>query len=430
MAELRVALLGCGAVGSQVFRLLGEQAADLAARVGAPLQVAGVAVRDPAGRARAAGVPGELITTDAMGLVTRPDVDIVVEMIGGIEPARSLLLAAMQAGKSVVTANKALLGADGAVMHAAAREHGADLFYEAAVAGAIPLLRPLRESLAGDAVRRVLGIVNGTTNYILDKMDSSGAEFGEALKEAQALGYAEADPTADVAGFDAAAKAAILASLAFHTRVIADDVYRQGITAVTAADIASARALGCVVKLLAICERCDGGISARVHPAMIPREHPLASVREAYNAVFVEAESAGRLMFYGAGAGGGPTASAVLGDLVVVARNRVAGIRGPDAPSYAELPVLPMADALTRYHVALDVADRPGVLAPVAEAFARHDVSIKAVRQEGRGAEAYLVIVTHTARESALAATVADLSAMEAVRAVDSVMRVEGEEGE
>ena len=430
MGELRVALLGCGAVGSQVFRLLGEQAGDLAARVGAPLQVAGVAVRDPAGRARAAGVPDELITTDAMGLVTRPDVDIVVEMIGGIEPARSLLLAAMQTGKSVVTANKALLGADGAVMHAAAREHGADLFYEAAVAGAIPLLRPLRESLAGDAVRRVLGIVNGTTNYILDKMDSSGAEFGEALKEAQALGYAEADPTADVAGFDAAAKAAILASLAFHTRVTADDVYRQGITAVTAADIASARTLGCVVKLLAICERCDGGISARVHPAMIPREHPLASVREAYNAVFVEAESAGRLMFYGAGAGGGPTASAVLGDLVVVARNRVAGIRGPDAPSYAELPVLPMTDALTRYHVALDVADRPGVLAPVAEAFARHGVSIKAVRQEGRGAEAYLVIVTHTARESALAATVADLSAMEAVRAVDSVMRVEGEEGE
>jgi homoserine dehydrogenase len=427
---LRVALLGCGTVGSEVFRLLGEQAVDLAARVGAPLQVAGVAVRDPSGRARVAGVPDALVTTDAMGLVSRPDVDIVVEMIGGIEPARSLLLAAMQTGKSVVTANKALLGADGAVMHAAAREHGADLFYEAAVAGAIPLLRPLRESLAGDAVRRVLGIVNGTTNYILDKMDSSGAEFGDALKEAQALGYAEADPAADVGGFDAAAKAAILASLAFHTRVSASDVYRQGITAVTAADIASARVLGCVVKLLAICERCDGGISARVHPAMISREHPLASVRGVYNAVFVEAESAGRLMFYGAGAGGGPTASAVLGDLVVVARNRVAGIRGPDAPSYAELPVLPMSDALTRYHVALDVADRPGVLAPVAEAFARHDVSIQAVRQEGHGDDANLVIVTHTARESALAATVADLSAMEAVRAVDSVLRVEGEASE
>jgi homoserine dehydrogenase len=427
---LRVALLGCGAVGSQVFRLLGEQAGDLAMRVGAPLRVAGVAVREPGGRARAAGVPPGLVTTDAMGLVTRPDVDIVVEMIGGIEPARSLLLAAMETGKSVVTANKALLGADGAAMHAAARQHGADLFYEASVAGAIPLLRPLRESLAGDAVRRVLGIVNGTTNFILDKMDSTGADFGDALMEAQALGYAEADPTADVSGHDAAAKAAILASLAFHTRVSTADVYRQGITAVTAADIASARTLGCVVKLLAICERCDDGISARVHPAMISREHPLASVRGAYNAVFVEAESAGRLMFYGAGAGGGPTASAVLGDLVVVARNRVAGISGPDAPSYAELPVLPMQEALTRYHVALDVADRPGVLAPVAEAFARHQVSIKAVRQEGRGDEAYLVIVTHTAREAALAATVADLSAMEAVRAVDSVMRVEAEEGD
>jgi homoserine dehydrogenase len=427
---LRVALLGCGSVGSQVFRLLGEQATDLAARVGAPLQVAGVAVRDPGGRARDAGVPGDLITTDAMGLVTRGDVDIVVEMIGGVEPARSLLLAAMRTGKSVVTANKELLGADAAAMHAAAREHGADLFYEASVAGAIPLLRPLRESLAGDTVRRILGIVNGTTNYILDKMDTSGAEFADALAEAQALGYAEADPSADVGGYDAAAKAAILASLAFHTRVTASDVYRQGITAVSAADIESARVLGCVVKLLAICERNAGGISARVHPAMISREHPLASVRGAYNAVFVEAESAGRLMFYGAGAGGGPSASAVLGDLVVVARNRVAGIRGPDAPSYAELPVLPMSEALTRYHVALDVADRPGVLAPVAEAFARHDVSIKAVRQEGRGDQAYLVIVTHTAREAALSATVAELCAMEAVRAVDSVMRVEGEESE
>jgi homoserine dehydrogenase len=425
---LRVALLGCGTVGSEVFRLLHEQATDLAARVGAPLQVAGVAVRNPDGRARAAGVGRDLVTTDAMALVTSPDVDIVVEMIGGIEPARELLLAAMRTGKSVVTANKALLGADSAVMHAAAREHGADLFYEAAVAGAIPLLRPLRESLAGDAVRRILGIVNGTTNYILDRMDSSGAEFGDALAEAQELGYAEADPTADVGGYDAAAKAAILASLAFHTRVSAADVYRQGITALTAADIEGARVLGCVVKLLAICERTGDGISVRVHPAMISREHPLASVRGAYNAVFVEAESAGRLMFYGAGAGGGPTASAVLGDLVVVARNRVAGIRGPDAPSYAELPVLPMSEAMTRYHVALDVADRPGVLAPVAEAFARHGVSIQAVRQEGHGDDAYLVIVTHASRESALAATVADLSGMESVRAVDSVLRVEGED--
>jgi homoserine dehydrogenase len=422
---IRIALLGCGVVGSQVYRLLGEQAADLAARVGAPLRVAGVAVRDP-GRARGTPVDQALLTTDAMSLATRPDVDVVVEVIGGIQPARSLLLAALKAGKSVVTANKALLGSDSAALHAAAREHGADLFYEAAVAGAIPLLRPLRESLAGDAVSRVLGIVNGTTNYILDRMDTDGAGFAEALAQAQKLGYAEADPGADVGGYDAAAKAAILASLAFHTRVSAAQVYRQGIAAVTQADIESARTLGCVVKLLAICERCDGGISVRVHPAMIPRDHPLAAVREAYNAVFVEAESAGRLMFYGAGAGGGPTASAVLGDLVVVARNRRAGIRGPDAPAYAELDVLPMEQTLTRYHVALDVADRPGVLAPVAEAFARHGVSIKAVRQEGRGDDAYLVIVTHTAREAALAATVADLGAMEPVRAVDSVMRVEG----
>jgi len=427
---LRVALLGCGVVGSEVFRLLAEQAGDLRARAGAPFEVAGVAVRDPARPRGAVGKGSPLLTTDAMGLATRPDVDIVIELMGGVEPARSLLLAAMQAGKSVITANKELLARDSAALHQVAREHGTDLYYEGSVAGAIPLLRPLRESLAGDAVRRVLGIVNGTTNYILDKMDSSGADFGAALAEAQALGYAEADPTADVEGFDAAAKAAILAGLAFHTRVTAADVHREGIGAVTAADIASAQALGCVVKLLAICERCDGGISARVHPAMIPRVHPLAAVREAYNAVFVEAASAGRLMFYGAGAGGGPTASAVLGDLVAVGRNRIAGMRGPDTSTYAELPVLPMGEARTRYYVALDVADRPGVLAPVAESFARHNVSIKAVRQEGRGEDANLVIVTHTARESELAATVAELGAMAAVRAVDSVMRVEGEEGE
>ncbi len=279
-------------------------------------------------------------------------------------------------------------------------------------------------------MRRVLGIVNGTTNYILDRMDTSGADFGTALAEAQALGYAEEDPTADVAGYDAAAKAAILASIAFHTNVTADDVYRDGITRVTPADIASAKALGCVVKLLAICERCNGGVSARVHPAMIPRVHPLAAVHEAYNAVFVEAESAGRLMFYGAGAGGLPTASAVLGDIVTVVRNRLAGLRGPDASTYAELPLVPIGDAMTRYYVQLDVADRPGVLAPIADAFAQQGVSIKAMRQEGRGDEANLMIVTHTAREDALAKTVAALSAMPAVRAVDSVMRVEGEDEE
>jgi homoserine dehydrogenase len=429
VAPLKLALLGCGSVGSEVYRLLVEQSGDLTARAGGSLEVAGIAVSRP-GRARSDAIDRSLLTADAMALATRPDVDIVVELIGGIEPARSLLLAALESGKSVVTANKALLATDSSALHRAAREHDADLYYEASVAGAIPLLRALRESLAGDTVRRVLGIVNGTTNYVLDRMDTSGADFADALHEAQALGYAEADPTADIEGFDAAAKAAILASLAFHTQVTAGDVHREGIAAVTAADIASARSLGCVVKLLAICERSNGGISARVHPAMIPRLHPLAAVREAYNAVFVEAESAGRLMFYGSGAGGQPTASAVLGDIVTVARNQLAGIRGPDESTYAELPVVPMGDALTRYYVALDVADRPGVLAPVAEAFARHGVSIKAMRQEGRGDDAILLIVTHTAPEAALAATVADLSAMETVRAVDSVMRVEGEEGE
>ena len=428
---LRVALLGCGVVGTQVARLLAEQADDLAVRTGARLELAGIAVRRMSHHRP--GVDPALLTTDAMGLATRSDVDIVIEVIGGIEPARSLLLAAMKAGKSVVTANKALLAEHGEQIHAASRTYGADLYYEASVAGAIPLLRPLRESLAGDTVHRVLGIVNGTTNFILDRMDTSGADFGESLEEAQALGYAEPDPTADVEGFDAAAKAAILAGLAFHTRVTAADVYREGITEVTPTDILSARGLGRVVKLLAICERsavehADGGVSVRVHPAMIPRSHPLASVGEAYNAVFVEAESAGRLMFYGAGAGGTPTASAVLGDIVAVARNRLAGTRGPDASTYAGLPVMPMGETLTRYHVSLDVDDKPGVLAPVAEAFARHDVSIEAVRQTSRGAEAKLVIVTHTARDASLAATIRELEALPVVRAVASVMRVEGEE--
>ncbi|WP_300613968.1 homoserine dehydrogenase [Trebonia sp.] len=423
---LRVALLGCGVVGSQVARLLAEQSADLTVRAGARLELAGIAVRRLSHPRP--GINPSLLTADAMTLATRPDVDIVVEVIGGIEPARSLLLAAMKTGKSVVTANKALLAEQGEEIHAASRACGADLYYEASVAGAIPLLRPLRESLAGDTVHRVLGIVNGTTNFILDRMDTSGADFAESLEEAQALGYAEPDPTADVEGFDAAAKAAILAGLAFHTRVTAADVHREGITEVTAADIASARVLGRTVKLLAICERFDGGVAVRVHPAMIPRSHPLAAVGGAYNAVFVEARSAGRLMFYGAGAGGTPTASAVLGDIVAVARNRLAGTRGPELSTYAELPVLPMGDTLTRYHVSLDVADRPGVLAPVAEAFARHDVSIQAVRQTSRGDQALLIIVTHEARDAALAATVSELRALPVVRAVASVMRVEGEE--
>ncbi|GAA0957790.1 homoserine dehydrogenase [Actinocorallia libanotica] len=426
MKPVRVALLGCGVVGTEIVRLLAEQSDDLAARVGAPIELAGIAVRRP-DRVRH-GVPRELLTTDAMGLATREDVDLVVEVIGGIEPARSLILGALKTGKSVVSANKALLAEDGETLFAAAREFGADLYYEASVAGAIPLLRPLRESLVGDRIHRVLGIVNGTTNYILDQMDTHGAGFAEALEEAQGLGYAEADPTADVEAFDAAAKAAILARLAFHTPVTAADVHREGITEVTAQDVAGAKAVDCVVKLLAICERFeDRGVSVRVYPAMIPRSHPLGSVRGAFNAVFVEAESAGSLMFYGAGAGGAPTASAVLGDIVAVSRNLVSGASGPAETSYAALPVLPMGETITRYHVQLDVADQAGVLAQVAEEFARNDVSIQAVRQEGHGDDAQLVIVTHRAPDRALAATVESLRSHPSVREVASVMRVEGD---
>ncbi|MEV2276163.1 homoserine dehydrogenase [Nocardiopsis sp. NPDC049922] len=422
---MKVALLGCGVVGAEVVRLIEEQSNELAARVGTPIEVGGIAVRR---LDRDRGVDPSLLTTDATGLVTRPDIDIVVEVIGGIEPARSLILAAIKTGKSVVTANKALLAEDGQTLHAAARDAGVDLYYEAAVAGAIPLLRPLRDSLAGDRVNRVLGIVNGTTNYILDRMDSLGAGFTESLEEAQALGYAEADPTADVEGFDAAAKAAILARLAFHTqRVTAADVHREGITAVSAADIASARAMGCVVKLLAICQRSEDGASVgvRVHPVMLPVEHPLASVKEAYNAVFVEAESAGRLMFYGAGAGGTPTASAVLGDVVAVARNRLARTHVAEGAHDTGLPVHDMGHTITSYHVSLDVADRPGVLSKVAEVFADHGVSIKNVRQEGSGEDAQLVLVSHPAPDSALSSTVERLRGHELVREVASVMRVE-----
>jgi homoserine dehydrogenase len=441
---LKVALLGCGVVGSEVTRIMTTHAGDLAARIGAPVKLAGIAVRRP-DRVRP-GVPAELITTDATALVKRGDVDVVVEVIGGIEPARTLITTAFEHGASVVSANKALLAADGATLHAAAERHQVDLYYEAAVAGAIPLVRPLRESLAGDKVNRVLGIVNGTTNFILDRMASTGAGYSEALDEATALGYAEADPTADVEGFDAAAKAAILAGIAFHTRVTIGDVHREGLTEVTAADIASAQQMGCTVKLLAICERSADGqsVTARVHPAMIPLNHPLASVREAYNAVFVEADAAGRLMFYGPGAGGAPTASAVLGDLVAACRNKLADTTGVGESAYTQLPVSPMGEVVTRYHISLDVEDKPGVLAQVATVFAEHGVSIDTVRQQGKGrysgaagtsvegddvegADAALVVVTHRASDAALSGTVEALRKLDTVRDVASIMRVEGE---
>ncbi len=429
MTPVRVAVLGAGVVGSQVVRLLREQGDELSARVGAQLELVAVAVRRPHHHPE---IPAHLLTTDAASLVARDDIDVVIEVIGGIDPTKELVLTALRRGAAVVTANKALLAEEGPALYEAADAAGADLYFEAAVAGAIPLVRPIRESLAGDRISRMMGIVNGTTNFILSQMAEHGSSYDLALKEATRLGYAEADPTADVDGFDAAAKAAILASIGFHTRVGAADVHREGIADVSAADIQSAAELDCVIKLLAICERVpgeDGGdaVSARVHPVMLPRSHPLAGVDGAYNAVYVEAESAGRLMFYGPGAGGAPTASAVLGDLVAVARNKISGGRGPRESAYAALPVQPMGEVPSRYHISLEVDDRAGVLAAVAMAFADAGVSISTVRQQGRGSEATLVVVTHTAPDAALSDTVAKLSELDSVHRVTSVMRVMGD---
>lgn len=422
---LTVALLGGGTVGASVAQLLGEQADELAARIGRPIVLQGVAVRNPE-KARP-GVSADLVTTDVAGLAAS-GADIVVEVIGGIEPAKTLIETAIKNGSSVVTANKALLAAHGASLHALAEEHGVDLFYEAAVAGAIPLLRPLRESLAGDTVRRVLGIVNGTTNFILSKMYNDGANYETVLKQAQDLGYAEADPTADVEGFDSAAKAAILAGLAFHTDVTSDDVYREGMSTVSADDIAAARSMDMVIKLLAIAELSDDntGVIVRVHPAMIPVTHPLASVRDAFNAVFVEAEAAGDVMFYGRGAGGHPTASSVLGDVVVAARNRISGSVDHSHSTYADLKVLAIGDAKTSYYLNLQVADEPGVLAAIANEFAKHEVSIQTVLQDGHDNSANLVITTHRASDKQLSETVDGLRGLSAVREVSGVMRVEG----
>jgi homoserine dehydrogenase len=425
-----VAVLGLGNVGSEVVRIIREQAEELEARVGAPLELRGVAVRR-IGSDR--GIPEELQTTDAESLVGRDDVDIVVEVIGGIELPRKLILSSLNSGKSVVTANQALLADHTGELAEAAEANSVDLYFEAAVAGAIPVIRPLTQSLAGDRVNKVAGIVNGTTNFILSAMDETGADYEETLAEAGRLGYAEADPTADVEGYDAAAKAAILASIAFHTRVTAADVYREGISTITSADLASAKALDCTIKLLSICERIvtpkgKERISARVYPALVPLSHPLASVNGAFNAVVVEAENAGRLMFYGQGAGGAPTASAVMGDLVMAARNKVHGGRGPRESKYAKLKVAPMGDILTRYYVNMEVADKEGVLSAVAAEFAKHGVSISVVRQEGAGAGARLVVVTHVATDAALSETVAALNELEFVTAVTSVLRLEGTE--
>ncbi|MBG6216682.1 homoserine dehydrogenase [Arthrobacter sp. CAN_A6] len=431
---LRVALLGCGNVGSQVARILIEDAGNLGLRAGAPLELTGIAVRS-LDATRDAGIPRSLLTLDAESLVE--DADIVIELMGGIEPARSLILRAIEHGASVVSGNKALLAQDGPALYEKADAAGVQLSYEAAVAGAVPILRPIRDSLSGDRIQRVLGIVNGTTNYILDQMDSTGASFGDALKDAQALGYAEADPTADVEGHDAAAKAAILASLSFHTRFALENVHCEGITSVTAADIAAAKDDGYVIKLLAIAEfwNDDGGepgVSVRVHPTLLPRTHPLAAVRGAFNAVFIEAENAGELMFYGQGAGGTPTASAVLGDVVSAARRMVLGGPGRTETTTGHVPARGIDTVSTSYSIGLEVADQPGVLAKIAHIFAENGVSIETMRQRidqtGQDGEptAELRIVTHRAVEASLAATVKQIAGLSVINAVTSVLRVEG----
>jgi homoserine dehydrogenase len=436
---LKVALLGAGNVGAQVARILLEDADALAARTGARLELTGIAVRT-IDAPRDVDLPRDLFTTDASALVR--GADVVIELMGGLEPARTLILEAIEHGATVVTGNKALLAVDGPSLYEKADAAGVQLSYEAAVAGAIPILRPIRDSLAGDKITRVMGIVNGTTNFILDAMDTTGAEFADALAEATRLGYAEADPTADIEGHDAAAKGAILASLSFHTRFALEDVNCQGITGVTANDIAAAKDAGFVIKLLAIAEKLETtndagvpttGVSVRVHPTLIPREHPLAAVHGAFNAVFIEAESAGELMFYGQGAGGTPTASAILGDVVSAARRMVLGGPGRTETTTGVLPVLGIEAVTTQYYIGLDAADQPGVLAKITALFAEHGVSIETMRQmvhreaaQRENGSAELRIVTHRASEAALAATVEAIKGLDIINSVTSVLRVEG----
>ncbi|EPH02671.1 hypothetical protein HMPREF1531_01982 [Propionibacterium sp. oral taxon 192 str. F0372] len=425
---LRVGLLGAGTVGAQVARLILTQGDELEARIGRRLELIGVAVRDK--NRQRPGIPAELITTDAEALLASGDLDIVIELMGGIEPARTLIMSAISHGASVVTANKALLAAEGPMIFKAAARAGVDVYYEAAVAGAIPIVRPLRESLVGDEIRSVMGIVNGTTNFILDKMATEGMDYGSALRQAQELGYAEVDPTADVEGLDAAAKATLLASLAFHTRV-SSSVPTEGITAIDTDIIKAAASMGCVVKLLAVAVMLsDGRISVRVHPAMVANDHPLASVNGAYNAIFVEAASAGRLMFMGPGAGGAPTASAVVGDLVTIGRNRTRGVAGAAQSMYRELEVAPITAARTRYYLRIDVVDRPGTLAQIASVLAAHNVSIRIVQQSpdaiADGEANQIHLMTHEALESDVLDCVSELKTSPAVHGEVRFIRVEG----
>jgi homoserine dehydrogenase len=424
---VRIGILGCGNVGAALVQLVERQADVIEARTGVRLQISRVAVRNVS-RDREVNLPEGVLTRDAQAVVNDPTVDVIVEVMGGIEPARELIATALSHGKPVITANKELLANVGHELWAQSDAAGVDLLFEAAVAGGIPLIRALRESLRGEPVTRVMGIVNGTTNFILTKMTDEGADYSAALSEAQRLGFAERDPTADVEGFDAGAKAAIIASIAFGARVVAGDVYHEGISGVTAADIAIARRLGYVVKLLAIAEKINdtGTIAVRVHPAMVPSEHPLASVRDSYNAVFVEGDAVGQLMFYGRGAGGFPTASAVLGDVIDAAVNLQKKTFGTIG-SFERVPVMPIDETSSQYLIGLDVEDKPGVLHAITGVFANHGVSIRAAEQEGMGDDARLVFITHRAREADVQACVSEFRKSPAVRRASGLIRVIGE---
>jgi homoserine dehydrogenase len=414
--------LGCGNVGAALVEQIRTRADEIETRSGLRLEIARVAVRSTT-RERSVELSDDVLTHDADALVVDPEIDVVVEAIGGIEPARELILAALKARKPVVTANKELLANVGAELFAAAEDAGVDLLFEAAVAGGIPFMRPLRESLAGEEIIRVMGIVNGTTNYILTQMTENGASYADALAEAQQLGYAERDPTADVEGFDAGAKAAIIASIAFGRRVVAGDVYHEGISNLTPVDVSYATKMGYVLKLLAIAEQVDGSLGVRVHPAMVPSDHPLASVRDSFNALFVEGRAVGELMFYGRGAGGHPTASAVLGDLIDAARNRRHGSHA-SVGRLTKADIRPIDEVETAYYINLDVMDRPGVLSAVSGVFGQHGVSIRSMEQEGLDSEARLVFITHRAKEAAVQATLRDLHHLESVESISSVLRV------
>jgi homoserine dehydrogenase len=424
---VRIGVLGCGNVGSALVGILQDRAEALAVQSGARLEIAGIAVNDLT-LARAEHVPVDLLTADSAGLVSDPAVDMVVELMGGLVPAGELVRKALETGKPVVTANKALLASpEGVALRTLAKHEGVDLLYEAAVAGAIPLVRALRESLTGERIHRVMGIVNGTTNFILTKMSEQGADYSDVLAEAQALGLAERDPTADVEGYDAAAKAAILAGVAFGYDVAGADVMREGITAVRAVDVEFAERLGYSVKLLAIVERVgEDALSVRVHPALVPKSHPLAGVRDAFNAVFIEGEAAGELMLYGQGAGGLPTASAVVGDVIDAVRNLSAGTTAP-TPERRPARLLPEPELRSECYISLDVTDRPGVLAEVTKVFGDHDVSIRSMEQEGYAGEARLCFLTHLAREGDVRDTLAGLAGLDSVERIGGVMRIVGD---